>query len=83
VSHSLDGNFLTILFQQHDSLCEMLSVELLFVANGWRLSLLAVPGREVWTFLLEDVCIYNNGVFEVPTSRSTATSSKYQHYHNF
>jgi len=33
--------------------------------------------------VLEDVCIYNNGIFEVPTSRSTTTSSKYQHYHNF
>jgi len=26
--------------------------------------------------LLEDVCIYNNGIFEVSTSRSTTTSSK-------
>jgi len=33
--------------------------------------------------VLEDVCIYNNGIFEVPTSRSTTTRSKYQHYHNF
>jgi len=33
--------------------------------------------------VLEDVCICNNGVFEVPTSRSTTTSSKHQHCHNF
>jgi len=33
--------------------------------------------------VLEDVCIHNNGIFEVPTSRSATTSSKWQHYHDF
>jgi len=33
--------------------------------------------------VLEDVRICDNGVFEVPTSRSTATSSKWQDCHNF
>jgi len=32
--------------------------------------------------VLEDVRVCDNGVVEVPTSRSTATSSKQQHCHN-
>jgi len=32
---------------------------------------------------LEDVCIHNNSIFEVPTSRSTTTSGKCRHCHNF
>jgi len=33
--------------------------------------------------VLEDVCICNNGIFEIPTSRSSAPSTKCQHCHNF
>jgi len=43
----------------------------------------SIISAQSMTFVLEDVCIYNCGIFEVSTSRSTAQQWQQPHYHNF